>query len=63
MIDEIKSEIRDSFDFAKNSSFPNINNIEELNLSTESPLADLLLKEVDSQDFNANQPDTKLAPF
>ena len=63
MIDEIKLEINNSFKFAKNSNFPDIDNIEKLNLSTESPLADLLLKEIDNNDFDANQPDAKLAPF
>ena len=63
MINEIKLEINNSFKFAKDSNFPDIDNIEKLNLSTESPLADLLLKEIDNNEFDANQPDAKLAPF
>ena len=55
IIAEINAEIRDAFEFARNSPFPNISNWIELNYSTSSPMADKLLVETDLAEFNENQ--------
>lgn len=52
---ESQLEIDRSFRFAKSSSFPSAPDWKELNFSPHSPLADKLLVDFDSADFDANQ--------
>jgi TPP-dependent pyruvate/acetoin dehydrogenase alpha subunit len=52
---ETKAEIDRCFDHAKSSPFPDVPNWQALNLSSESPLADKLLAELESANFDAHQ--------
>ena len=52
---EVQESIDRSFKFAKASPFPNAPDWASLNFSTESPLADKLLVEMDSAAFDAQQ--------
>lgn len=51
----IQLQIDSCFDFAKSSAFPDEPEWSALNFSTESPLADRLLSELERADFNADQ--------
>ncbi|MBA1339391.1 MAG: pyruvate dehydrogenase E1 component alpha subunit [Pelagibacterales bacterium] len=51
----INIKIKSSFDFAKKSKFPKINNWSELNISSSSKLADKILKDLKSDNFDEKQ--------
>ena len=55
IIGEIDKEIFEAFTFAKNSKFPDGINWEKMNYSTNSPLADRLLRDTELSKFNQNQ--------
>lgn len=55
IISQIDDEIKSSFDFAKTSSFPSLNDWEKMNFSSESPLADKFLLEADINQFDEKQ--------
>ena len=63
IIDEVDAEIADAFDFAKSSPFPSLSNWEELNFNPESPMADRLLVDIESADFDQNQDMTIPRPY
>jgi TPP-dependent pyruvate/acetoin dehydrogenase alpha subunit len=60
---KIEEEIADAFKFAKESSFPVITDWMACNYHMETPLADTLLVESDSSDFNRHQADHIPAPY
>jgi len=60
---EIASEIAGCFEFAKASKFPEVADWTRLNFSSSSPLADRLLADGESRDFNPAQSEAKLAPY
>lgn len=60
---EIQEEIADAFQFAKTSPFPVSANWSELNLSTTTPLADKLLQDVESTEFNQYQAEAIPGPY
>ena len=60
--DEIKSiktkifkEVKESFNFAKKSNFPNMRQLDDLNLSNKTPVADKILEEYEELNFNEDQ--------
>jgi len=55
ILETIDREIAESFRFAKESPFPDDTNWAPMNLSTDSPLADRLLVEIDVHRFDENQ--------
>jgi pyruvate dehydrogenase E1 component alpha subunit len=63
IISEIDKEICDAFAFAKISKFPNVLNWGKLNYSTNSLLADRLLRDIESTEFNQHQKDTIPIPY
>jgi pyruvate dehydrogenase E1 component alpha subunit len=63
MESEIAAEIAECFAFAKNSPFPSEANWHSRNFSNATPVADALLAEVESTDFNPSQGEAKLAPY
>jgi hypothetical protein len=63
MVGEIDKEISEAFAFAKISKFPNVINWEKLNYSTNSPLADRLLRDTELSEFNQNQEDALPGPY
>ena len=60
---EIKTEIDDAFKFAKESAFPAASDWQMLNYHPETPLADSLLKEFASGNFNQDQKDHIPGPY
>lgn len=62
-IREIKAEIDDAFGFAKGSAFPDAADWTAFNMHPETPLADALLQEFASGDFNQNQKDHIPGPY
>ncbi len=63
MVTEIQAEIADAFKFAKDSAWPEILDWEAVNSHAQSPLADALLREFSSADFNQNQADHIPGPY
>jgi TPP-dependent pyruvate/acetoin dehydrogenase alpha subunit len=63
MLREIDCEIEDALTFARNSAFPQVANLAELNCSSRSPLAEALLVTSICGEFNENQADALLAPY
>jgi hypothetical protein len=63
MESEIAAEIADCFAFAKNSPFPSEANWHSRNFSNSTPVADALLADEESADFNPSQGEAKLAPY
>lgn len=63
IIAEIDAEIADAFDFAENSPFPDNVDLEALNRSASSPVAERLLPTSSHGEFDENQPAAKLAPY
>lgn len=59
LIADVQAEIDRSFRFAKSSAFPDDADWSALNLSTDSPMADQLLVEVELATFNADQEQTQ----
>jgi len=59
----IDAEIKEAFEFAKNSPFPGEADWEDLNRSNASPLADQLLHSVESSEFNQNQASAIPGPY
>lgn len=55
IISQIHDEIKSSFEFAKTSSFPSLSSWETVNFSSESPLADKFLLDVDISMFDEKQ--------
>ena len=60
--DEIKTikttifnEIEESFNFAKKSDFPSMRQLDNLNLSNKTPVADKMLEEYEELNFNEDQ--------
>ena len=53
--EEINNEIKASFDYAKNSDFPQINSWEDLNISKLTPTADKLLTDFEEKKFDTTQ--------
>jgi pyruvate dehydrogenase E1 component alpha subunit len=63
VVKEIDQEIAEAFTFAKNSPFPGAIDWQLANYDLTSPLADRLLKDVESAVFNHAQKDTIPAPY
>jgi pyruvate dehydrogenase E1 component alpha subunit len=63
IISAIDAEIADAFSFAKGSPFPGSSDWHDLNYSTSSPLADRLLVDVESAEFDQNQEMTIPRPY
>lgn len=63
IVGEIDAEIADAFSFAKSSPFPGQADWLALNYNPASPLADKLLSEAESVDFNENQAITVPKPY
>ncbi len=63
MIAEIDAEIADAFEFASSSPFPADVNLEALNLSPSSPVAEKLMGISTHGEFDENQAAAKLAPY
>jgi pyruvate dehydrogenase E1 component alpha subunit len=63
MIAEIDAEIADAFEFAASSPFPGDVDLEALNLSSSSPVAEKLLSISTHGEFDENQATAKLAPY
>ena len=63
IINEIDAEIADAFSFAKSSPFPGQADWHDLNYSTSSPMADRLLADVESAEFDQNQDMTIPRPY
>lgn len=63
LIGRIDKEIEEAFSFAKKSPFPGAVDWGPLNYSNASPMADKLLQDLESRDFNPNQAEAKLAPY
>jgi len=63
LIGSIDKELDEAFTFAKNSPFPVAVDWGPLNYSNASPMADKLLQDLESHDFNPNQAEAKLAPY
>lgn len=64
IIDDINTEIREAFKFARNSPFPAEPDWEKLNYSDKSPLADELLpSHTPSEYFDQDQEDTIPKPY
>lgn len=63
LITEIDKEIADAFTFAKNSSFPTEPDWEAINYDPATPLADRLLRDVESGVFNHAQADAIPGPY
>jgi len=63
LIDRIDKEIEEAFSFAKKSPFPGAVDWGPLNYSNASPMADKLLQDLESRDFDPNQAEAKLAPY
>ncbi len=63
IVNEIQAEIADSFKFAKESNFPDILDWTTVNSHAQSPLADALLREFSSAEFNQNQMDHIPGPY
>ncbi len=62
-IKEIDDEIADAFTFAKESPFPDNTDWQILNYATATPLADKLLYETKSWEFDQDQADTIPGPY
>lgn len=60
---EIESETRENFRFAKSSPFPANPEWNALNVNATTPLADRLLGSSMQGDFDQYQPETKLEPY
>jgi len=60
---EIDAEIADAFEFSKSSPFPMASDWTAMNYSSDSPMADRLLQDVQSAQFDQNQPDTMPKPY
>jgi pyruvate dehydrogenase E1 component alpha subunit len=63
MIAEIDSEIADAFEFASSSPFPTDVDLEALNRSPSSPVAERLLGVSTHGEFDENQATARLAPY
>ena len=63
MIAEIDAEIADAFEFASSSPFPVDVDLEALNRSPSSPVAEKLLPTSTHGEFDENQATAKLAPY
>jgi TPP-dependent pyruvate/acetoin dehydrogenase alpha subunit len=63
MVAEIDGEIAEAFRFARNSPFPSGVDLEGLNRSESSPVAERLLPLSSVGDFDENQPEAILAPY
>ena len=63
MVVEIDKEISEAFGFAKISKFPNVIDWAKLNYSTNSPLADRLLRDIELSEFNQNQEEALPGPY
>jgi TPP-dependent pyruvate/acetoin dehydrogenase alpha subunit len=63
MLREIDGEIEEALQFARNSAFPRVANMADLNCSSRSPLAEELLVTSMCGEFNENQADATLAPY
>lgn len=59
----IDKEIEEAFTFGKNSPFPDEPDWDDLNLSSSSPLADKLLRDMEGLDFDQNQDELTPAPY
>ena len=63
MLVEIDAEIEEAFRFARSSPFPSGVDLEGLNRSESSPVAERLLPLSSVGDFDENQPEAILAPY
>jgi hypothetical protein len=63
VIAQVDSEIADAFDFASTSPFPSNVDLEALNRSSSSPVAESLLPTSKHGEFDENQPAARLAPY
>jgi TPP-dependent pyruvate/acetoin dehydrogenase alpha subunit len=63
MVGEIQTEIADAFKYAKEDSWPNILDWPAVNSHSQSPLADALLREFSSAEFDQNQKDHIPGPY
>jgi TPP-dependent pyruvate/acetoin dehydrogenase alpha subunit len=63
LVQEIESEIASAFEFAQNSPFPEVGDWSAWNLPTASPLADKLLTDLASAEFDHSQADHIPAPY
>jgi len=63
MIAEIDAEIKDAFEFASSSPYPVDVDLEALNLSPSSPVAEKLLSISTHGEFDENQATARLAPY
>ncbi|KKL78950.1 hypothetical protein LCGC14_2019710 [marine sediment metagenome] len=63
ILKEIDDEIADAFKFAKESSFPDNKDWHSLNYATGTPMADKLLREAESEEFNQDQADAIPRPY
>lgn len=63
ILGEIKVEIADAFKYAKESNWPSISDWPAVNSHAHSPLADALLREFSSAEFNQNQTDHIPGPY
>jgi len=61
--EEIAQEIAGCFEFAKTARFPEVTDWTRLNFASSSPLADRLLADEESMNFNPAQSEAKLAPY
>lgn len=63
LVKKIDEEIQGAFEFAKSSPFPDSPDWDLLNYSSDSPMADKLLADVESTNFDQNQAITIPAPY
>ena len=63
LVNDIKLEITDAFEFAQNSAFPDKKNWEELNYSIDAPMLNKLSNIEISEEFNQDQADTIPGPY
>jgi TPP-dependent pyruvate/acetoin dehydrogenase alpha subunit len=63
IVSEIMVEIKDAFKFAKESPFPTVGDWDACNSHQQTPLADALLSEFTSSDFDRHQSDHVPAPY
>jgi TPP-dependent pyruvate/acetoin dehydrogenase alpha subunit len=63
IVSEIQAEISDAFKFAKESNWPEISDWTAVNSHAQTPLADALLREFTSAEFDQNQMDHIPGPY
>jgi TPP-dependent pyruvate/acetoin dehydrogenase alpha subunit len=63
IVGDIQAEIADAFKFAKESPFPKIDDWNAANFHLETPVADKLLSEFSSAEFDGHQKDHVPAPY